>query len=207
MKTPTAPTVTDELIAELEEELALASELDVNAAVTPACLSALLAERADHLKIISERLEPASSGTKSKRKNWLENIREAQKFGLPKILVGRLDNTAKEIENSIRYGGTMRLRDRISELESERADHLQQLAAAAITAENCELFRKDAERLDWLISEDDCVVQQGTNGFWLQWIDEYDHSASEYQKGSYRTSREAIDAAMIDAARSASDGS
>lgn len=79
-------------------------------------------------------------------------------------------------------------------------DLKQQLVAAGITAENCELFRKDSERLDWLVSEDDCVVQQGTNGFWLQWIDEYDHSASEYQKGSYRTSREAIDAAMVDAA-------
>lgn len=31
-------------------------------------------------------------------------------------------------------------------LLTERADHLQQLAAAAIAAENCELFRKDAER-------------------------------------------------------------
>lgn len=38
----------------------------------------------------------------------------------------------------------------IRALLAERADLKQQLAAAAITAENCELFRKDAERYDWL---------------------------------------------------------
>ncbi|MDR2331896.1 MAG: hypothetical protein LBE61_00270 [Burkholderiaceae bacterium] len=54
----------------------------------------------------------------------------------------------------------------------------------------------DAKRLDWLIAEDNCVVCEGINGFWLCWLDEHDHSRSEYQSGSYPTARAAIDAAI-----------
>lgn len=61
--------------------------------------------------------EPASSGTASKRARWLINIQDACKYGLPKHLVGRLNNTVKEIQNSIKYGGTKRLRDENDDLQ------------------------------------------------------------------------------------------
>lgn len=54
-------------------------------------------------------------------------------------------------------------------LLSERAEMQQQLRAAMISVDNCELFRKDAERMDWLADPDntignvqlptDCVLQ------------------------------------------------
>jgi len=61
-----------------------------------------------------------------------------------------------------------------------------------------EAAQRDQARLDWLISQDDCVVNEGTNGFWLCWLDEHDHSKSTYQPGSYPTARAAIDAAMAE---------
>ena len=72
-------------------------------------------------------------------------------------------------------------------------DLKQQLAAASITAENCELFRKDAERLDWLIN--DRATVQGIEGpagyrYYLDWQEE-----GEQQTCIYMTPREAIDAA------------
>lgn len=66
--------------------------------------------------------EPASSGTASKRARWLLNIQDAIKYGLPKHLVGRLNNTAKEIQNSIKYGGTKRLRDENEALQQRLTD-------------------------------------------------------------------------------------
>ncbi len=57
-------------------------------------------------------------------------------------------------------------------------------------------LQKDAERLDWLMSQDNCVVQEATSGFWLQWIDEHDPQLSRYQSGEYPSGREAIDAAL-----------
>lgn len=41
-------------------------------------------------------------------------------------------------------------RDTLAALMAERAHLKQQLVAAGITAENCEVFRKDAERYQWL---------------------------------------------------------
>lgn len=61
--------------------------------------------------------EPASTGTASKRARWLINIQDACKYGLPKHLVNRLNNTAKEIQNSIKFGGTKRLRDENESLQ------------------------------------------------------------------------------------------
>lgn len=78
-------------------------------------------------------------------------------------------------------------------LLAERADHLQQLAAAAITAENCEIFRKDAERLDWMINEVAVVHEMlGAAGsrYSVYWPD-----ADDSQAAIYLTEREAIDAA------------
>lgn len=56
-------------------------------------------------------------------------------------------------------------------------------------------LERDAARLDFLIAEDNCVVNEGTNGFWLCWLDEHDHTRTVYQKGSFPTARAAIDAA------------
>lgn len=75
MKTPTTPTVTEELIRQLEQEITVSAILRCPASIDPVHLSDLLAERAD-LK--------------------------------------------------------------------------RQLIAAGVTAENCEMFRKDAERYQWL---------------------------------------------------------
>jgi hypothetical protein len=55
---------------------------------------------------------------------------------------------------------------------------------------------KDVERLDFLVGEDNCVVNQGTNGFWLCWLDGHDSSLDVYQEGSHPTARAAIDAAI-----------
>lgn len=54
----------------------------------------------------------------------------------------------------------------------------------------------DAARIDWLIGQDNCVVAEGLNGFWLSWIDEHDQRRTKYQDGSYPSARAAIDAAM-----------
>jgi hypothetical protein len=62
---------------------------------------------------------------------------------------------------------------------------------------------EDAARLDWLVGQDNCVVNEGTSGFWLCWIDENDANRTEYQKGSFPTARDAIDAAMRLAAHEA----
>lgn len=65
--------------------------------------------------------EPASPGTASKRARWLINIQDACKYGLPKHLVNRLNNTAKEIQNSIKFGGTKRLRDENESMQQRLA--------------------------------------------------------------------------------------
>lgn len=54
----------------------------------------------------------------------------------------------------------------------------------------------EAARIDWLIGQDNCVVAEGLNGFWLSWIDEHDQRRTKYQDGSYPSARAAIDAAM-----------
>lgn len=50
------------------------------------------------------------------------------------------------------------------------ADLKQQVVAAGVTAENCEVFRKDAERYRWLKSE----AATGSLGFGDWWIDSVD---------------------------------
>ena len=85
--------------------------------------------------------EPASPGTASKRARWLLNIQDACKYGLPKHLVHRLNNTAKEIQNSIKFGGTKRLRDENESLQQrltvaeQRAGELE----SALSSANSEL--------------------------------------------------------------------
>lgn len=74
-------------------------------------------EREAALREELNQYEPASPGTASKRARWLLNIQDACKFGLPKHLVHRLNNTAKEIQNSIKFGGTKRLRDENESLQ------------------------------------------------------------------------------------------
>lgn len=59
-----------------------------------------------------------------------------------------------------------------------------------------EAAKLDAARIDWLIGQDNCVVAEGLNGFWLSWIDEHDQRRTKYQDGSYPSARAAIDAAM-----------
>lgn len=68
------------------------------------------------------------------------------------------------------------------------------LSAQAATIAQLE---EDARRLDWLVSQTDCTVQDGgAAGKWLCWIDPYDSTRSEYQKGEYPNARAAIDAAI-----------
>ncbi|MES2910556.1 MAG: hypothetical protein V4718_04155 [Pseudomonadota bacterium] len=55
----------------------------------------------------------------------------------------------------------------------------------------------DAERLDWLTSQTDCVVKKGgENSYWLCWMDNYNSERNEHQKGEYPTPRAALDAAI-----------
>ena len=54
----------------------------------------------------------------------------------------------------------------------------------------------DAERLEWLVGEGNAVVQAGSFGFWVCWIDGENSARDEYQLGEYPTAREAIDAAI-----------
>jgi len=100
----------------------------------PNALDAALAREAD-LRDELNGYEPASSGTASKRARWLVNIQDACKYGLPKHLVGRLNNTAKEIQNSIKYGGTKRLRDENEALQQRLTDAEKRIDAA-VTALN-----------------------------------------------------------------------
>lgn len=92
-------------------------------------LDAALAREAALLEELNQ-YEPASTGTASKRARWLINIQDACKYGLPKHLVNRLNNTAKEIQNSIKFGGTKRLRDENESLQQrltvseQRADDM-----------------------------------------------------------------------------------
>lgn len=71
----------------------------------------------------------------------------------------------------------------------------QELKAAHISVDNCELFRKDAERLDWMI-EEGCVIysMNGTASptvYQVTWP-----RLGEHQREWYPSPREAIDAAM-----------
>lgn len=75
------------------------------------------------------------------------------------------------------------------------ADMKQQIVAAGVTAENCEVFRRDAERLDWMFAEQ-CIirVQNGTGSpcvYSLWWS-----TLGEGQREWHSSPREAIDAAM-----------
>lgn len=59
-----------------------------------------------------------------------------------------------------------------------------------------EAEKLDTARIDWLVGQDNCVIAEGLNGFWLSWIDEHDQRRTKYQDGSYPSARAAIDAAM-----------
>ena len=54
----------------------------------------------------------------------------------------------------------------------------------------------DAERLEWLVGEGNAVVQEGSVGFWVCWVDGENSARDGYQFGEYPTAREAIDAAI-----------
>lgn len=69
---------------------------------------------------LSMQPEPVSPGTQQRRERWIQNIDEAIECGLPERLVRNLQNSKKEIERSIRYGGTEHLRKHIAELETAR---------------------------------------------------------------------------------------
>lgn len=128
----TIPSCTDDLIAEIEcwhcetgLTLEQRSEADGNC---PHCsvdidVDEYLARALARIKELEG--ERVAQGTQRKRERWLRNINQAIKCGLPKHLTADLRNTAKEIENSMQYGGTKRLRDRIAELEEAQRNLLE----------------------------------------------------------------------------------
>ncbi|HTH45556.1 MAG TPA: hypothetical protein VL528_10800 [Oxalicibacterium sp.] len=79
---------------------------------------------------------------------------------------------------------------------SEIVDAIEAAVLAAQPSQAGGDGAKDVERLDFLVGEDNCVVNQGTNGFWLCWLDGHDSSLDVYQEGSHPTARAAIDAAI-----------
>tara|TARA_R110000850_G_scaffold275207_1_gene414129 strand:- start:11955 stop:12521 length:567 start_codon:yes stop_codon:yes gene_type:complete len=137
----TIPSCTDDLIAEIEcwhcetgLTLEQRSEADGNC---PHCsvdidVDEYLARALARIKELEG--ERVAQGTQRKRERWLRNINQAIKCGLPKHLTADLRNTAKEIENSMQYGGTKRLRDRIAELEEAQKPKTaeQRLMAAGV---------------------------------------------------------------------------
>ena len=66
-------------------------------------------------------------------------------------------------------------------LLAERAEMQQQLRAAMISVDNCELFRKDAERLEWLSG-------QGDDTQWMNIL--------RIEMDDYETLRDAVDEIM-----------
>jgi len=74
--------------------------------------------------------------------------------------------------------------------------HEQQAWIAAAQVAQPQADARDAERLDWLVCEGNAVVQEGSVGFWVCWIDGENSARDEYQLGEYPTAREAIDAAI-----------
>lgn len=125
MSTPPIVTITDELLAEIEEECALAAELDINAAVVPAHITALLAHIADLKHQASER------------EAHVRNLIDSETL---------LFNYLADIRQAVGDDGRLMLPGLVEHIRGMS----QQLVAAGVTAENCELFRKDAERYQWL---------------------------------------------------------
>lgn len=72
-------------------------------------------------------------------------------------LIAELDHAAN-LDSAIRI--TVRA-DYLRALLAERADLKQQLVAAGITADNCEMFRKDAERYLAALSSAKYRIEQG----------------------------------------------
>lgn len=69
--------------------------------------------------------------------------------------------------------------------------------ATADAQAEIQALRADARRLDWLTSQNNCVIQDGgLAGKWLCWMDPYDSARNEHQTGEYPTARAAIDAAV-----------
>ena len=95
----------------------------------------------------------------------------------------------------------------IKALLSHIADLKQQVVAAGVTAENCEIFRKDAERYAWLRE-----LHNDENG--ICWVSVWDKHSSEWvsldrtYRAGFLVFETPLDLdAAIDAARSAGGGS
>ena len=153
------------LVEVVDAELALIAERD-----------AAMAREAALLEELSQ-YEPASPGTASKRARWLINIQDACKYGLPKHLVNRLNNTAKEIQNSIKFGGTKRLRDENESLQQRLTVAEQHLARAmanitALLVDACPeqfaalkiISEQDAKELVRLMLDDTAALKPAAEG-------------------------------------------
>ncbi len=113
-------------------------------------LSCVKHELAQAKQVIAEHVEPVSVNTMQRREQWLQNIADAIKFGLPGQLRERLQYTDKQIRSSMRYGGTRRLRDEVARLTAqvelltaERDARVRQVRNALNESEE---LRQDAER-------------------------------------------------------------
>ena len=125
-KVTTSPVVsiTDDLLAELEEEIALCDP-GYGAVVNPVHLEALLSH-------IAELKQQAAD-----REAHVRNLIDSETL---------LFNYLADIRQAVGDDGRLMLPGLVDHIR----DLKQQLVAAGIAAENCELFRKDAERYRWL---------------------------------------------------------
>lgn len=98
-----------------------------------------LLARIAELEAYQSQWEPVSENTKYKRIKWLESIQAAIKSSVPKHVRHQLEQTAKGIESSIKFGGTKRLREEVARLEAQVAK--QQIQLDAFTS----VARKRAE--------------------------------------------------------------
>ena len=93
------------------------------------------------------------------------------------------DELVAELEEACRehQQGFMIETSEVIALLRERAEMQQQLRAAMISVDNCELFRKDAERLEWLSG-------QGDDTQWMNIL--------RIEMDDYETLRDAVDEIM-----------
>ena len=98
-------------------------------------------------------------------------------------VVSITDELVAELEEACREHnqGFMIETAEVLALLRERAEMQQQLRAAMISVDNCELFRKDAERLDWL-------SEQGSDTQWMNIL--------RIEMDDYETLRDAVDEIM-----------
>lgn len=108
---------------------------------------------------MADRLEPVAESTKERRQQWVDNIREARFAPIPRTLRAKLELTEKEIRNSMRYGGTKRLRDQLEGVKRENrrleADNKAVRLSCVELAKSEKDIRSDrgrmAKALAWLI--------------------------------------------------------